>query len=280
MTPSGARLIIVSIAFSCALFLAATPRAVIPLQPPYPTLHGNSALCESPRLICGLTLRASSDAADEGSEKPPGSDPATAQLMELLLERGAAEIGKIEPSDRFAEREARIRLLVRSLENQIGEDGLRNFARQIAMRVERGILGLQDEDPRLIARLDRQLEIHHASVNGELIAPPPLIRAFALARLSIIFDDARVDRFMTPCERELYYGWAAVFGEGEVRRFGEEVYEKLRPDLMLRLHAYRAFHAGAYEEAALLYRRIFEERGAIAARNYALAATSLARSGG
>lgn len=262
MTQSGARLIVISIAFSCALFLAAMPRAVVPLEPPYPIVQKSEAAQNS----------------DGDPEKAIGA--AFAQLTALLIERGEAELGRIEPAERFAERDLRIRRLSASLEEQLGEEALRRFSRQLAVRIERGLLGIEEEDPRLIARLERQLELHHASVNGELIAPPALIRAFALARLAIVFGDERVDRFMNADERELYYGWAALLGEGEVQRFGEAVYEELQPEVMRRARAFRAFHGGDLEGAALLYRAIYEDEGTIAARNYALAAASLARSGG
>ena len=274
MTPSGARLIVASIAFFCALFLAASPRAVVPLEPPYPIVKASPDEAND----------GAKDGARDGLRLAEGADPAVNQLLQLLLERGAAEIGVIEPSDRFAERDARIRLLARSLESQLGEEAMRAFSRQIAREIERGIVQGANHneavDPRLIARLDRQLELHHASLGGALIAPPSLVRAFALARLAMVFGEPRVDRFMSPSEREIYYGWAALFGEGEVQRFGEEGYAAIRPEIMRRATAFRAFHAGDFDAAALLYRRIYEEEGSIAARNYALAATSLARSGG
>lgn len=268
LTPSGARLIVTTVAASCAFILLALPRGVPPRAPVILPLQAEREL--------PATLERERELARAVSGYP---GVAFERLRQLEAEQGASEVGPGEPPGVAAERALGLERLLQVVERE-------HEGAIVALRAE-ALVGLWpalrgDLEPaaeqQALGSFPRILERYGAARDGRRIAPKSVVHAMFKARWNVLHGLAQDDGF-SAAESRAFWGWAAAnapAGSEEVRLEAIRAYSAAGGPSARELVAYGAYQEGAFARAARLYQELFEESGFLRHRNHARAALILA----
>jgi hypothetical protein len=264
LTASGARLIVTTVAASCAFVILALPRAVAP-QPP--VIFPADAERE---LVTTLTREAE---LAEGVRQLGG--PAFERLRRLEAEQGRAEVGPGEAAGVAEERHLGLQRLLTLVERE--HEGATVALRADAMvrlwPALRGELEPTAEEEAL-GSFPRILERYGAARDGRRLAPKSVVHAMFKARWNILHGLDQADGF-TPAEARAFWGWAAANTPAEAHALRLEAirgYADADGPATRELVAYGAYEAEEYARAARLYDELYEETGFLRHRNHARAA--------
>lgn len=259
MTPSGAKLIVVSVAAACAGVLLALPQPIEPSDP------GT------------LRLNASENAHAEARDRelatgaPTGEEAET--LMALFREHGAAEADAGEPRAVRLDREDRFNRALARFTEIHGADGLSALRAKACEGLASALDGgLDDETERAtLGAFPRLLEQYGLSRNGEVTAPPFVVRTLYKARWNSIHDLPLTDGFEDG-EARAYWGWLAVEGIAppSLRLDAVERFHAIDQRAAIEAAAYIAYARGDFGRATNLYGEL-ATGGDLRLRNHALA---------
>lgn len=264
LTASGARLIVTTVAASCAFVILTLPRAVPP-QPPvvFPadaerelttTLTREATLAESVRGLSG---------------------PAFERLRRLEAEQGRAEVGPGEPAGVAEERRLGLTRLLTLVERE-HEGATAALRAEALVRLWPALRGELEPaaEQEALGSFPRILERYGAARDGRRLAPKSVVHAMFKARWNVLHGLDQADGF-TPAEARAFWGWAAANTPPEAHALRLEAirgYADADGPATRELVAYGAYQAEEYARAARLYDELFEETGALRHRNHARAA--------
>lgn len=264
LTASGARLIVTTVAASCAFVILALPRAVPP-QPP--VMFPTDAERELP------ATQAQESELAEGTRDLTG--PVLERLRRLEAEQGRAEVGPGELPGVAEERRLGLMHLLRAVEREHpgATQALRAEALVQLWPALRGELEPTAEQEAL-GSFPRMLERYGAARDGRRLAPKSVVHAMFKARWNVLHGLEQVDDF-TPAEARAFWGWAAAHAPVEAQEVRLEAvrgYAAADGPATRELVAYGAYQAHEYARAARLYDELFEETGFLRHRNHGRAA--------
>lgn len=260
MTESGAKLILVATAASCAAVLLALPRPTDPLPAP-PLLLDSGAV-------------AAAIAADEEAATTAPDDEAARALERLFLEVGRSASGGTDAPS--APRAQDIRAALGAFAEAHGEEelaGLRARALSSLTLALRGELETDEASGRL-GVFPQMLANYGLSADGDITAPSFVVRSLYKARWNGIFGRELTDG-MAPIEREAYYGWLALRAETippERRLAALEAWARASGRDATEAQAVLHFATGDRARAAIEFQAAYEATGNLRLRNHALAA--------
>lgn len=264
LTPSGARLIVTTVAACCAFVVLALPR---PVPPEPPVIFPADAERELPETLAREREQA------RGAQGLAGQ--AFERLRRLEAEQGRAEVGPGEPHAVSQERHLGLLRLLALVERE--HEGatvsLRAEALVALWPALRGELEPQAEQEAL-GSFPRMLERYGAARDGRRLAPKSVVHAMFKARWNVLHGLGQTDGF-TPAEARAFWGWAAANAPADAHALRLEAirgYAEARGPATRELVAYGAYHAEEYARAARLYDELFEETGFLRHRNHGRAA--------
>lgn len=264
LTPSGARLIVTTVAASCAFVILALPRAVPP-QPP--VIFPTDAERELPATLVREVELARATAALGG--------PALERLRRLEAEQGRAEVGPGELPGVANERHLGLMHLLNAVEREHpgATEALRAEALVQLWPALRGELEPAAEQEAL-GSFPRVLERYGAARDGRRLAPKSVVHVMFKARWNVLHGLDQAHGF-TPAEARAFWGWAAAHAPVEAQDLRLEAirgYAAADGPATRELVAYGAYEGEEYARAARLYDELFEESGFLRHRNHARAA--------
>lgn len=269
MTPSGAKLIVATVAACCAFVVLSLPRAVPPQAPVFFPTDAERALPDT------LQRERAAAAAVTGY-----SGAAFERLQRLEREQGLSEVGPGEAPGVAEERALGLRRLLSVVDQQ--HDGaveaLRAHALQQLWPALRGDLE-EVEEQAVLGSFPRILERYGAARDGRRIAPKSVVHAMFKARWNTLHGLEQDDGF-SPEQARAFWGWAACNAPAiaaSVRLEAIRRYARAGGPLARELVAFAAYQEGEYARAARLYDELFEESRFLRHRNHARAALILAQ---
>ncbi|MCA9576530.1 MAG: hypothetical protein R3B40_16960 [Polyangiales bacterium] len=273
MTPSGARLIVTSVAACCAFIVLTLPRATAPRPP---LLLPTDAERELPDTLATEARQADEAAALAG--------PAFERLSRLEAEQGRSEVGPGEPPGVAGERALGLQRLLTVLERE--HPGATVALRAHSMtRLWPALRGDLDpaEEQEVLGSFPRMLERYGAARDGRRLAPRSVVHAMYKARWNVLHGLPQ-DAGFSPAEERAFWGWAAAHvesasadGMDPLRFEAIRRYAAAEGPAARELLAFGAYEAREYAHAARLYQDLFEETGHLRYRNHARASLLLAQ---
>jgi hypothetical protein len=264
LTPSGARLIITTVAASCAFVVLTLPRAVPPAPP---SVFPTDAERELPETL---------EAEREQARRVSGlAGQAFERLRRLEADQGRAEVGPGESSEASQERRLGLMRLLALVEREHegATEALRAEALERLWPALRGELDAAAEQETL-GSFPRMLERYRAARDGRRLAPKSVVHAMFKARWNVLHGLDQTDGF-TPAEVRAFWGWAAANAPAdaqEVRLLAVRGYAEADGPATRELLAFGAYDAEEYARAARLYDELFEATGRLRHRNHGRAA--------
>jgi len=258
MTPSGARLIVVTVGACCVGLLIALPRPIEPTE--LPALRLDAAAVTEVR------------AARRAASAP--ESPQAALLRNLYLEQGRAEVNR-DTESALEVRRTRVDNAVAAFLEAHDEEALAALRNAMVAELPAALGGdlEPEEEEGTLGSFPRILERYHAAVDGVVVAPDFVVETLYAARWNTIFHREPTDGF-TDVEKQAYWGWLALRSRAdmELRKSALEHFAEAGGSGAAEAAAVLAFHSGSPAQAAILFDRLYEGTGELRFRNHALAA--------
>ena len=251
---------------SCAFILLALPRAVAPTSLP------------------GLRLDARKMAevlkADIAATQTVPTSALAAELQELLLEEGRFERSPWGSFNTYQQLNNKLRSAQERLRRSEGEKAV-TAARVRAVAQLEAALDVALPKPQaeaILGSFPAFLQRYRAAKQGELIAPPFVVRVMYKGRWNVLHQLPPTDGF-APVERLAHFGWLALHADGSplpLRLQGVEGYAAAGGSRASEAKGVLYFLDGQYPQAARHLQTAYRQHRTLRLRNYLLGAQKAA----
>jgi hypothetical protein len=258
MTPSGATLILTSVATSCVAILLAMPKPVEPV--------------ELPALV---VPRAATDTAREADRSLAAALPTGAAVTRVrrLLDETARGETRREAFGSASRRRTQMDAAVGVLLHEKGASALRAIRARATLDA---LSALEHELPERVRRLGRFMESltqYGAYRDGTRLAPWPVVRVMFFARVNAMLGRLPTDG-MTTDDQRMYWGWLALHATSapiDLRMRALTHYGDLGGKNAAEAAGVMLYRLGEIREASRAFEILHAQNGSLRARNHALA---------
>lgn len=260
MTPSGATLILTSVATSCVAILLAMPKPVEPV--------------ELPALVVPRAATELAHEADRSLSEALPRGAAVTRVRRLLDETARGETRR-EAFGSASRRRAQMDAAVGVLLHEKGPTALRAIRARATLDA---LHALEHELPeqervRRLGRFMESLTHYGAYRDGTRVAPWPVVRVMFVSRVNAMLGRLPTDG-MTTDDQRFYWGWLALHATSapiDLRMRALTHYGDLGGKNAAEAAGVMLYRLGEVREASHAFEVLYARNGSLRARNHALA---------
>ncbi len=267
MTPSGATLILTTVATSCVAILLGMPRPIEPTDPP--------------ALVVTRAMQSRVDEADLALARGLHMSPELRRVASLVDASSRGEV-RLEA---FGTADARRRAMDAAVGAVLRAHGVEPLRALRARSVLDALVALdagaralpEPERVRRLGRFTESLEQYDAYARGERRAPRAVVRVIYMARWNAIVGRLNTDGF-TDEDLRMYWGWLALHATGapiDLRIRALRHYGDLGGKNAAEAAGVLLFRVGEFRESSRAFDAVHAVNGSIRARNHGLAGVGL-----